>query len=400
MTHPSDLIKGSKGRDLEGKKIIYCITGSIASVESVKIIRELIRYGADVIPFMTKGALRVITPEALHFASGHEPVYKFSGETEHIKYVKYSDGVIIAPATANIIGKIANGIADDVVSTAALVAIGSNRKILLAPVMDITMLRNPVVQENLKKLERLGVRIISPKIEEDKAKIPDKEDIIKEAIRTFGKGDLKGRHILILSGATAEHIDDVRVLTNLSSGKMGYWIAKRAYLRGADVDMVYALGTVDPSRYANVYRVTTVKDMLNTSLDLLSKNDYDVVISVAAISDYRPKRIVKGKIPSGIKDLKIELEPTPKVVEEIRKVYDGLLVIFKTEPTTGESLINKAKRRMEDIGADIVVANPITAFSADSTEVYIIKRGEEPIYVKGPKSMIAEELLNVVSKSL
>ncbi len=400
MTHPSDLIRGSKGKELADKRIIYCVTGSIASVEAVRVIRELIRHGADVIPFMTRGALKVISPEALHFASGHEPIFKFTGKTEHINYVKESHGLIIAPATANIIGKIANGIADDVVSTAALVALGCNIKILLVPVMDLSMFQSPTVQENLRRLEKLGVKILSPRIEEGKAKIPDREDIVKEAIRTFGPGDLHGKRILILSGATAEPIDDVRVITNLSSGKMGYWIAKRAYLRGADVDMIYALGRVDPSRYANVIRVMTVEEMLKNALELISKNKYDVVISVAAISDYRPKKAHKGKIPSRIKDLTIELEPTPKVIEEIRRVYNGLLVIFKTEALTGRRLIEEAVKRMEEVKADIVVANPITAFSADYTEAYIIKRGDRPIHVKGSKKEIAEELLNVISSSL
>jgi len=400
VSHPSELIRGSKGDDLEGKRIIYCVTGSIASIESVRIIRELIRYGADVIPFMTSGALKIIGEEALYFASGHKPIFEFTGETEHIKYVKHADLIIIAPATANIIGKIANGIADDVVSTAALVALGAQMKMIVVPVMDYSMLQNPIVKENIEKLKKMGVKIIEPKIEEGKAKIPEKETIVKEVIREIGKRDFEGKNILILSGATAEPIDEIRIITNRSSGVMGYWIAKRAFLRGANVDMIYGLGKVDPSFYATVYRVETVDEMLAKAMDLLQSKKYDVVISVAAISDYKPKKREKGKIPSKLEHLTLELEPTQKVIEKIREVYDGVLVIFKSEAYGGEKLIKEAKKRLSEVKADIAVANTLEAFSSEYAEAYIINKHGEVREIKDHKKKIAEEILNEIARIL
>jgi len=400
VSHPSELIRGSKGDDLEGKRIIYCVTGSIASIESVRIIRELIRYGADVIPFMTSGALKIIGEEALYFASGHKPIFEFTGETEHIKYVKHADLIIIAPATANIIGKIANGIADDVVSTAALVALGAQIKMIVVPVMDYSMLQNPIVKENIEKLKKMGVKIIEPKIEEGKAKIPEKETIVKEVIREIGKRDFEGKNILILSGATAEPIDEIRIITNRSSGVMGYWIAKRAFLRGANVDMIYGLGKVDPSFYATVYRVETVDEMLAKAMDLLQSKKYDVVISVAAISDYKPKKREKGKIPSKLEHLTLELEPTQKVIEKIREVYDGVLVIFKSEAYGGEKLIKEAKKRLSEVKADIAVANTLEAFSSEYAEAYIINKHGEVREIKDHKKKIAEEILNEIARIL
>ena len=281
-----------------------------------------------------------------------------------------------------------------------MVALGAQIKMVIVPVMDYAMLQNPIVKENIEKLKNKGVKIIEPKIEEGKAKIPEKETIVKEVIREIGKRDFAGKSILILSGATAEPIDEIRIITNRSSGIMGYYIAKRAYLRGANVDMVYGLGKVDPSMYATIYKVETVDEMLAKTIDLLQSKKYDVVISVAAISDYRPKKREKGKIPSKLEHLILELEPTQKVIEKIREIYRGVFVIFKSEVYGGGKLIEEAKKRLDEVNADIAIANTLKAFSSEYAEAYIINKQGEVRKVEGHKEKIAEEILNEVARIL
>ncbi len=393
MPHPSRQIFCELGEELLGKKIIYCVTGSIANVEAVKVIRELIRYGAEVKVFCSKNALKFVTRDSLEFASGSEVIEDLSGETEHITYVKDADLVLVCPASADIISKAAYGICDCPASTAILVALGAGKKILMVPAMDLSMYTSKVIQENVRKLKKLGVKFLGPKISEGKAKMPGKEEIVANVIRELWKGDFKGKKVLILSGATYEPIDSVRVITNLSSGLMGYCLAREAFLRGAEVRTILGLGK-SPEHFSEVTRVGTCEEMLYHATTTISKWKPDVVISVAAISDYRPERF-KGKIPSGQEELILKLKPTPKVISEIRKKYKGILVIFKADET--KDLLEKAKKRKEEVKAQIVVANPITAFSAEETEAWIISDfGERK--VKGKKWEIAREIFDEISK--
>ncbi len=393
MPHPSRQIFCELGKELLGRRIVYCVTGSIANVESIKVIRELIRHGAEVKVFCSKTALKFITKDSLEFASGNEVVEDLTGETEHITYVKDSDMLLVCPASADIISKASHGICDCPVSTAILVGMGSGKPILMVPAMDQSMYSSKIIQGNVKKLKKLGVKFLGPKVSEGKAKMPGKEEIVANVIRELWKGDFKGKKVLILSGATYEPIDSVRVITNLSSGLMGYCLAKEAFLRGAEVKTVLGLG-MSPSQFSEVIKVGTCEEMLYHATTLVSKWKPDVVISVAAISDYRPERI-SGKIPSGKEELVIKLKPTPKVVEEIRKKYDGILVIFKADEP--DKLLEKARRRKEEVGAQIVVANPISAFSSERAKAWIISdHGERK--VEGEKAKIAREIMDEISK--
>ncbi|MEA2055689.1 MAG: bifunctional phosphopantothenoylcysteine decarboxylase/phosphopantothenate--cysteine ligase CoaBC, partial [Candidatus Thermoplasmatota archaeon] len=237
LMHPADELRGIKSSRLSNKKIVLGITGSIAAVECIKIVRELIRHGAEVIPVMTHAATKIIHPDALWFATGEKPIIQLTGKTEHVFYCgRVKDPVdllLISPCTANTISKIAHGIDDTAVTTFATTAIGSGVPILIVPAMHISMYDHKIIQENIEKCKRVGIKFIEPKIIENKAKLAETDEIVDHVLKTMGNNDLSGKKILVIGGATAEAIDDVRVITNKSSGKTALLLAKNAFCRGA-----------------------------------------------------------------------------------------------------------------------------------------------------------------------
>src|SRR6059036_2678358 len=238
--HPSARIHGAKSEKLKGKQVVLAVTGSIAAVETVKLARELIRHGAHVVPVLSKDAMEIIHPNALQFATGREPITRLDGSVPYIELVGTNGTanlVLIAPATSNTIAKIAMGIDDTVVTTFAQNALGAKIPILIAPAMHETMYANPIVASHMKTLESHGVEFVAPKFEEEKAKLADLDEIVARVLRMLGGKELAGKSVVVVAGATAEPIDDVRIVTNRSSGETGIEVAKAAYEMGADLEV-------------------------------------------------------------------------------------------------------------------------------------------------------------------
>jgi phosphopantothenoylcysteine decarboxylase/phosphopantothenate--cysteine ligase len=394
--HPTRELRGTKSSKLMGKKIVLGVTGSIASVETVKLSRELIRHGAEVYPVMSEAAQKIIHPYSLEFATGNDPVTEIDGRVQHVALcgdVKDKvDLLLIAPSTANTISKIAYGVDDTTVTTFATTAIGSRIPVIIVPAMHISMYNHPILLQNIEKLKRIGINFIEPKIQEHKAKMPAIEEIVTFVIRTIGKGDLKDKKILVIAGATEEEIDEIRMVTNKSSGRTGVELALEAHRRGGDVILWMGRCQVELPDFITTKRFESVNELMK----MLREIHHDIVIIPAAISDYSPKK-QKGKIPSGNKDLVLNLSPNPKIIEKIRKKSKCCLVGFKAEfGITDQELRDRAKKRMDEIGLDLMVANDVSNTTFDENQVSIIGKDGVNEEVLGKKEEIAEKILDRV----
>ncbi len=396
--HPAEEIRGNKSNKLSKKRIVLGVTGSIASVETVKLSRELIRQGAEVIPVMSPAATKIIHPDAIWFATGNKPIIELTGATEHVTFcgrVKNPvDLLLISPCTANTISKIAYGIDDTSVTTFASTAIGSNIPILIVPAMHISMFDYKIVQKNIDICKKVGIEFVLPKIEKNKAKMANINEIVAYVIRETSKKDLANKRILVIGGPTAEPIDDVRVITNRSSGKTAVFLAKNAFYRGADVELWYGIGTEPTPSFIKTDFFESIDDII----ELIEKKDvkkFDVIIICAALSDYAPKK-QKGKIKSGIEKLEIEFSPTPKIIPKIRKKSPKSKIIgFKVEDKR-DNLIDAAKDLLENNNIEYVVANTISGFSGKGNEIWIIDKKGKSVHKKGNKEELAEYILDSI----
>ncbi|UCG71156.1 MAG: bifunctional phosphopantothenoylcysteine decarboxylase/phosphopantothenate--cysteine ligase CoaBC [Thermoplasmata archaeon] len=396
MMHPARELSGTKSNKMKGKKIVLGVTGSIAAVETVKLSRELIRHGAEVFPVMSRAAQKIIHPYALEFATGNEPVTEITGKVQHVEFCgevqDRADLLLIAPSTANTISKIAYGIDDTTVTTFATTAIGSKIPVIIVPAMHISMYNHPIVLENIEKLKKMKIAFIEPKIEEHKAKMPEIEEIVAFVMRTIGKGDLNGKKLLIIAGSTAEDIDDIRTITNRSTGKTGVELALEAYRRGGEVDLWMGRCQVKLPDFISIKHF----ESFNELMEMTGGINHDIVIIPAAISDYSPNK-QEGKIPSGSKELTLKLRSNPKIIQKIRKDTDCFLVGFKAEFGVGmDELQEKAKKRMDEIGLDLMVANDISNTTQEENQVYIIGKDGKSEEVSGKKEKIAESILDRV----
>jgi len=395
--HPASEIRGIKSKKLAKKKIVLGVTGSIAAIESIKLSRELIRHGADVYPVMTKAATGLIHPDSLEFATSHKPIIELTGKTEHVSFCGLTkdrvDLLLISPCTANTISKIALGIDDTPVTTFATTAIGSGISIAIVPAMHLSMYNHKIIQENIDKCKRMGVSFIDPVIQGNKAKMPSVDEIVEYMIRKIGKHDLEKKNILIIGGATAESIDDIRILTNRSSGKTAVALANNAFERDANVELWYGHAKEDVPSHISVKNFETVEDLLN-----LLKNDdmkFDIIIVCAAIANYIPKK-QNGKIPSGKDKLDLELSPAPKIIQEIRLIAPkSKIIAFKVEESK-KNLKEKSYQLLKKNQLDIVIANTVSAFGKDENEILIINKKGESIHKKGKKEGLADYILDMI----
>lgn len=393
--HPASSIKGTKTRKLEGKLIVLAVTGSIAAVETVKLAHELIRHGADVQAIMSDDAEGFVTKDAIHSATGRVPVTTLTGELEHVALFT-GDGaklMLIAPATANTLSKIAHGVCDTTVTTTATVALGCGVPLIIAPAMHEQMYRSPQIVENLRTLKRLGIQFIEAQREEGKCKMAEVETIAAAAVRTAGPRDMAGRRVLVIAGSTQEDIDEVRVLTNRSSGRTGIELASEAFLRGASVEFWYGQSPAQPPEFLTVRRFRTVEDL--EGLVTASTFDFDMVAVPAAIGDFRLKA-KKGKIPSG-SPMDMRLEPAPKLLPQIRKRCKGKVVGFKLESGMDpKALLKKASEMLREYRLDMLVANDIKEVAPDRGKVHIVIPGTPPQEFSGTKSQIAEAVWSLL----
>ncbi len=385
-------------KSLEKKTIVLGITGSIAAVRCVELARELQRHGADVHAVMTDAARKIIHPEAMRYATGNPVITEITGDVEHVDFCGIGGRaslLLIAPCTANTIGKIAHGIDDTSVTTFATTAFGSGIPIIIVPAMHGSMYDHPIVIENIGKLTELGVEFVNPVTEEGAAKIAGIEEIVLRVQRAAGKKTLSGKRIIITGGATAESIDPIRILTNRASGKTGIELALEAFRRGADVTLVHR-GCLGIQGICELY-TESAQDMKGAVIEELGKG-YDLLISAAAISDFTVTPS-KDKIKSG-NVLILTLKPAPKLIKEVRKIYPDLKIIgFKAETgISEEELIKRARKLMDSSHLSMVVANDVSSggMGTEDNTVYLIDGSVKP--VSGTKRQIAIEIIDKVEE--
>jgi phosphopantothenoylcysteine decarboxylase / phosphopantothenate---cysteine ligase len=373
---------------LAGKQVVVAVTGSIAAVEVVKLIHALRRRGAVVQVVMSDAATGIITPDALTYASGRPVITRISGMVEHVIYCGdggSADLLLIAPCTANTISKIACGIDDTPVTTFATTALGRGMPVLVVPAMHHSMFRHPALVKNIATLEEWGIGILAPRIEEDKAKIADIDEIVLSSERAVLGRPLEGKRVLITSGPCREPVDDVRVLTTRSSGLMGRELALQAFRLGADVTIVHR-DTVPCVR--NV-RVETADEMRSAVLSELAEHGgADVYISAAAISDFTPRK-KEGKIPSG-KPAGIELVPLPKLLDEVVEQYAPFTVAFKI----GRKPEPQAKAMLRK-GVSMVLMNYPETMGSHSGEYQLLSTGGSH-RITGTKAEVAGIIWNEI----
>jgi phosphopantothenoylcysteine decarboxylase/phosphopantothenate--cysteine ligase len=405
--HPSKDILGKEGSELEGKKIVLCITGSVAAYRAIDLARLLMRHDADVHAVMTEStASTLLNPEIMKWATGNEVVTKLTGNLEHIILADYgmSDLVIVYPCTANTLGKMAAGIDDTPVTSILSVALGSKIPIIVAPAMHEAMYENVFVQQNVSKL-REHVRFIEPNLEGGKAKVADPQHVLNTAISILSNSALlSGKRVLVTAGSTIEYIDPIRVISNLSSGKMGVAIAQEAQRMGATVTLVYGHGTLNPAS-GKIVRVNTVEEMYKAVMSELSSKTYDIAIMAAAVADFTPAKRSDKKIDTKRGKMELSLVPTRKIIDEVKnKSKDTFLVAFKADYCVSESeLIEKAYRKLKECDADIIVANDLgrkgSEAGSDKNEVFIVDRNKNIVHFPPEsKTQVARRLLEIVAE--
>ncbi len=405
MKHTSKLIKSSKSTILDGKSIALCITGSVAAVECVSLSRHLMRHGAEVYVVMSEAAQKIIHPYLMEWATGNPVVTELTGQIEHVtlagKHEEHVDLALVAPSTANSIGKIANGIDDTPVTTTISSAIGAKIPVIIVPAMHESLYDHPAVLENIKKLKGYGIHFVEPRMEEAKAKFPNVEDIVDSVISLIGPNDLNGKSFVITAGPTRGWVDQVRFFTNPSTGKMGIALAKEVASRGGSVKLILGPTLEAPPAGVDTIRVDTSEDMLKATMKELE--GCDALIASAAVLDYTPSHKEDRKIPSKSEKLTIELVPTQKIIEEARKKYKRLFIVgFKVESgVSDEELEKRAKTKIDDGICNLVIANDAAregvAFASDTNEVLIV--GEKGTIQKielASKSKVAHEIVSQI----
>jgi phosphopantothenoylcysteine decarboxylase/phosphopantothenate--cysteine ligase len=404
-------ITGIDGREIEGKKIVLCITGSVAAYRSIDLARQLIRHGAEVYPVMSEAVgSMLLTPEMMKWATGNNVVTKLTGNLEHIALADYnmSDLIVVYPCTANTIGKVANGINDTPVTSVLSVALGSGIPIIIAPAMHESMYDNRLIQENIQRVKDQGVDFLQPTITEGKAKVVSPEQMLQSVITKFTNSTESfffEKNILVTAGGTIEYIDPIRVITNLSSGKMGNLIAEEAIRLGANITLVYGHGTYSAKSLPNlnIVRVNTSKEMYDVVMSELSSKRYDVAILSAAVADFTPERKTIKKIRTSTGKLLLPLSSTQKIINHVKHMSNHtFLVGFKAEYNVSDSnLIKGAYRKLKECKGDLIVANDVgrknSAIGSESNEVFVIDKHRNILHLPPQNKMsIARKLLDVI----
>jgi len=359
--------------------VVLGVCGGIAAYKAAELTRELIREGAEVRVVMTQNATRFVTPLTFQVLSGRRVLTDTFGDDgydmNHIALADYAELMIIAPATANMVGKAASGIADDLLSTTVMTL---RCPVLFCPAMNAAMYESPIVQDNLEKLRRAGFHVLEPAAGDlacgvsGKGRLPEISLIVTEAARLLSPQDLAGERILVTAGPTREPFDPVRFITNYSSGKMGYALAAAARRRGAEVVLVSGPVTLPPPYGVEAVMVESAREMFEKVMEHLERST--VIIKAAAVADYRPAVRSRGKIKKTKGPLILELERNPDIIAEVgKRKGDRILVGFAME---SENLVENAAAKMKAKGMDFIVANDLNeegaGFQHDTNKVRII----------------------------
>lgn len=391
---------------LRDKKIVLCVTGGIAAYKACELTSRLKKRGAEVRVVLTAHACSFVPPLTFETLSGN-PAYtdaferKF--EIEHVALAKWADAVVVAPATANILAKMACGIADELVSTTLLAA---TAPVLVAPAMNAAMWRNPATQANVNALSARGIRFVGPESgflacgDADVGRMSEPEQIVNALDRMLepAKRDLEGKTVLVTAGPTVEKIDPVRFITNRSTGKMGYAIAEAAAERGAKV--ILASGPVSLNAPKGVERISVESSKQLCDAVLSHSGGADVVIQAAAPADFTPETVAEHKIKKTGDEMTLKLVPTTDIARELgrRKKPNQILVAFAAET---DDLIENAKRKLEKKNADLVVANDVTrpgaGFGTETNIVTLVTRDRAEALPMMSKRGVADAILDCVS---
>ncbi|WP_252254385.1 bifunctional phosphopantothenoylcysteine decarboxylase/phosphopantothenate--cysteine ligase CoaBC [Clostridium sp. ZBS12] len=389
------------------KCVVLGVSGGIAVYKALEVVSLLRKQDIEVRVIMTKSATEFVTPLSFQSLSQNMVIYDMfsepkAWEIQHISLAEKADVFLVAPATANIIGKVANGIADDMLSTTIM---ATKAKVIFAPAMNTHMYENPIVQGNIEKLKNLGYEFIEPACgrlacgDIGKGKLEDPKVIVDRVISQFTKKDLDNKNILVTAGPTISPIDPVRYITNRSTGKMGYAIAKEARDRGANVTLISGPTSLEVPANINFIRVSTnseMKEEVNKYFD-----NSDVVIKSAAVADYKAKEYSNQKIKKGEGDLKLAFTRENDILMELgRKKKNQILVGFAAE---SQNLKENAKRKLMNKNLDYIVANDITSedtgFASEDNRVIILSNKDEEIPIdKTSKNEIASKLFDIIGK--
>ncbi|RZN45166.1 bifunctional phosphopantothenoylcysteine decarboxylase/phosphopantothenate--cysteine ligase CoaBC [archaeon] len=384
---------------LSGKHIVLCVTGSIAAIETVKLARELRRQGASVTAVMSEAATRILHPDALEFATGMPVVTSITGNVEHValggNWEGHGDLVLVCPATINTLAKIEHGIADTPPSLVVATAL-SHVPIMAVPAMHETMFRHPHYEAMIETLRGWGVFVLEPHLNEQKAKLPPTDEITYNVKRALVPKDMKGVRALVAAGPTIEEIDDVRFISNRSSGKMGIAIAEELELRGADVRLV--LGRTNQNTFASdVVKREKYDDMKR---EVTRDVSFDLYVLAVAASDFTVQKR-EGKTPSS-EGFSITLAPSEKIVDLLARQTSGKIICFKAEHGVEEKeLIERAKRSLQRGVCSMVVANDVgrekRGFEGDTNEVYVVSEDDVVHLTLSSKRTIAKHLVDILS---
>ncbi len=391
---------------LKGKTVLLGVTGSIAAYKIASLASALKKLHADVHVLMTQNATNFINPITFESLTGNKCLVdtfdrNFQFQVEHVSIAKKADVVMIAPASANVIGKLAHGIADDMLTTTVMAC---KCKKYISPAMNTNMFENPIVQDNLKTLEHYGYEVIQPASgylacgDTGAGKMPEPETLLAYIEKEIAREkDLQGKKILVTAGPTQEAIDPVRYITNHSSGKMGYAIAKAAMLRGAEVTLVSGRTAIEAPLFVNVVPVVTAKDMFEAVTGI--SNEQDIIIKAAAVADYRPAVVSSEKVKKKEGQMSIELERTDDILKYLgeNKREGQFLCGFSMET---QNMISNSRAKLEKKNLDMVAANNVkeagAGFQGDTNVLTLITQKEETSLPLMSKEDAANKLLDKI----
>lgn len=394
---------------LKGKTVLLGVTGGIAAYKIANLASALVKLHADVNVIMTQNATNFINPITFESLTGNKCIVdtfdrNFKFKVEHIALAELADVFMVAPASANVIGKIANGIADDMLTTTFMAC---KKKKILAPAMNTNMYENPIVQDNIKKLKDYGMEIIEPATgylacgATGSGKLPDEKILLEYILREVAyEKDLSGKTVLVTAGPTREAIDPVRFISNHSTGKMGYAIARAASLRGARVILVSGPVSIEPPLFAELVPVVSADDMYNAVMKY--KDEADIIIKSAAVADYTPATMSSEKIKKQDGDMRIELKRTKDILKELgqSRRENQFICGFAMET---ENMIENAVKKLESKNVDMIVANSLktegAGFGTDTNIVTLItKDGKTELPIMSKDEVAMKILDNTVNR--